>query len=153
MESNQTQRVKFSFLRLIYVALLLLLLQTPATVTAKSKAELERENAELQATFDLMVRQLAQRDALIRDLRSKLAELKADGQGLPVQLLGCSVETASQKVKAVSFIYERDKTLLEWLSTNLSGCKMTQLKELLVIANDEMLNQSRTEILKEIATR
>jgi len=139
--------------RAAYAAVLLLTVQFPNLTIAKSLADLERENTEFQAAFDLMVKQLSDRDTLIQNLRGELSELRAEVGGVPVQLLGCAVEEASQRVNAESFIYDREKTLLNWLQKHIATCKMSDLEGLKRLSNQAVLNQSAMVILREIAKR
>jgi hypothetical protein len=147
------QKVKKVIQYSTYAMASFLLLNTPVTVLAKTTTDPESENSKLHLAFDLVVRQLAEKNALITDLRSKLAESESNNRGISVQLIGCPVAEAQDKIESESFIYEREETLIAWLKDNLNKCRMPDLEKLVHIANKEMLNQARKEITKEIRQR
>jgi hypothetical protein len=153
MHYSLNQKVKKLIQNSTYAIATFLLLNTPVSVLAKTTTDLESENAELHLAFDLVVRQLAEKNALIIDLLSKLAELESNQRGISVQLIGCPVAEAQERIESESFIYERETTLIAWLKDNLNKCKMSDLERLVLIANNAMLNRAHKEITKEIQQR
>jgi len=116
-------------------------------------AALAQENAELQAAFDLMVRQLSARDAEISQLRLRIAELESDAGVTVTPTLGCNVDAARALIVAESFIYDREQVLLSWLNANVASCKLLDLQQLDSLAARSSLNQSRALVLRELAGR
>jgi hypothetical protein len=122
-----------------------------ASTPAQSSAQLDRENRELQAAFNLMVRQLSSRDSTIQELQSYIAQLESEA-GM-TRTLGCSVDDAKKLIVAETFIYDREQVFLAWLVDNVSGCKLFELEDLDSVANQYKLTQSLAVILREMVSR
>jgi len=122
-----------------------------ASTLAQSAPQLEEENRELQAAFNLMVRQLSTKDLKIQELRSRITELESEA-GI-TKILGCSVNDARRLIVEESFIYDRERIFLKWLVDNVPGCKLLELEELNSVASQYQLTQSRRIILRELARR
>lgn len=128
-------------------------LQLSGVVSAQSKATLAEENAQLQAAFDLMLQKLSTRDAEIRELKQRIAELEGKTGSDVTPTLGCAVDDARQLIVAESFLYDREKVLLGWLADNVSGCKLNDLRKLDALAKRSSLSQSRGVIRDELQRR
>ncbi len=148
-------RTKFTthFTRALSLGLVLVAMQLANAASAQSLTELERSHATLQAAFDLVIKQLGERDRVIEGLRADLASARAGADGVPLKLLGCAVDQVNQQVAAESFIYDRDKVFLGWLKNNVSTCKMSDLEDLERLATDFSLRQSGSRILLEMERR
>jgi hypothetical protein len=131
----------------------ILAVQLCADVGAQPATTLAEENAQLQAGFDLMVRQLGARDDEIRELKQRIAELEKETGATTTQALGCPVDTARQVVVAESFLYDRENALLGWLAEHVHTCKLLELQDLDTLARRSSLNQSRSAIRDELARR
>jgi hypothetical protein len=141
------------FKRAVYIMVTLLTVHSLNPVLASEIDDLKGKNTELKSAFDLMVRQLAEQDMLIDKLRSELSQVKAGVDLARVQALGCPVEQVVEKVAAESFIYDREKTLLNWLNVHVSTCTKNHLDALKRFSSREALNQSGQIIVQELDKR
>ncbi len=119
----------------------------------QQNSALVEENKQLQASFNLMIRQLSERDVEIQRLRERIAELEYSNGTLYGSETGCAVDTARRLIMEESFIYDREQVLLGWLADNVSSCVLLELQQLDEIANDASLTQSRATVLREMGRR